>query len=187
MVLQSDPVFSFFRPLEISGSLKGTPYSVLPLLWTSKASYSIPTRKDEIPADPAYDENRGDRTGPFIVGAEFVWNLDEAKEEALQEGGEEEPAPPKKTARIIVYGDSDFANNFFVDLLANRDLLVNSVDRLALEDQLIGIRPERKASGKEQWFISSKQGYWSFMLAVVIEPAIFLSLGAFVFLRRRLT
>ena len=188
MVLDTDPVFSLYRPIEIAGSLEGTPFSVLPLLRTSGASYSIPVKGDEIPEELAFDEARGDRRGPFTVGAELVWNLDApAEEEPSLREGEEEPAPPKNAARIIVYGDSEFANNFFVDLLGNRDLLVNTMNRLAIEDQLIGIRPDRKVKGKEQWFISSKQGYWVFMTSVVAQPAVFLILGALVFLRRRLS
>ena len=88
---------------------------------------------------------------------------------------------------MIVYSDSDFANNFFIELLGNRDLLVNSVNWLALEDTLIGVRTERKVSGKEQFFVSSRQNYMVFMLGVVAAPALFLALGVAVFLRRRLS
>ena len=88
---------------------------------------------------------------------------------------------------MIVYGDSDFANNFFIELLGNRDLLVNSVNRLAIEEMLIGIRSERKASGREQFFVSSKQGYTAFILGVIAQPGLFLVIGAAIFLRRRLS
>ena len=60
----------------------------------------------------------------------------------------EDPSVPK-AGRMIVYSDSDFANNFFIELLGNRDLLVNCVNWLALEDMLIGVLTERKVSGQE--------------------------------------
>jgi ABC-type uncharacterized transport system involved in gliding motility auxiliary subunit len=178
--LDSDPVFSLFGPID---ALPGNTEEIdlLALLLTSKNSWAIPTRGGEIPQDLDLDAKRGDRKGPFAVGMSVAVKLANAPEPV----GEDPTVP--KAGRMIVYSDSDFANNFFIELLGNRDLLVNSVNWLALEDTLIGVRTERKVSGKEQFFVSSRQNYMVFMLGVVAAPALFLALGAAVFLRRRLS
>ena len=178
--LDADPVFSLFGPVEaLPGDTEDI--DVIPLLMTSKNSWAIPLRGGQVPDELDFDDKRGDRHGPFSVGLSVAARI------AGAAADEAEPQQAHRAGRMIVYGDSDFANNFFIDLLGNRDLLVNSVNWLALEDTLIGIRPDRKVAGKEQFFVSSRQNYMVFMLGVIIEPAIFLLLGAAVFMRRRMS
>lgn len=177
--LDADPVFSLFGPIDIHpGDTERI--DILPLLSTSKNSWAVPLRGSALPEDLEFDENRGDRRGPFPVGVSVAIRI------AAPQTVEEDQAVPE-AGRMIVYTDSDFASNQFIELLGNRDLLVNSVNWLALEDALIGVRPERKISGKEQFFISSRQNYSVFMLGVVVEPAVFLVLGLAVFVRRRMS
>jgi ABC-type uncharacterized transport system involved in gliding motility auxiliary subunit len=87
---------------------------------------------------------------------------------------------------VIVFGDSDFADNFFIELLGNKDLFLNSINWLTAQDQLIAIRPVRKAVGTEQFFLSGRQTYWSFLNFTVIQPLVVLAFGAAVFAWRRL-
>jgi ABC-type uncharacterized transport system len=177
--LDADPVFSLFGPIEaLPGDVEQI--DLLPLLMTSKNSWAINAKGGEIPENLDLDPNRGDRKGPFAVGMSVAVKLADAPTP-----GEDQAV--RRAGRMIVYSDSDFANNFFIELLGNRDLLVNSVNWLALEDALIGVRPERRVSGKEQFFISSRQNYMVFMLGVVVLPALFLASGVLVFLRRRMT
>jgi ABC-type uncharacterized transport system involved in gliding motility auxiliary subunit len=53
----------------------------------------------------------------------------------------EPPATPGKPGRIVVFGDSDFATNEFIDALRNRDLFLNAVNWLAGDDAQITVRP----------------------------------------------
>ena len=53
--------------------------------------------------------------------------------------GETPPAP--KTARLVVFGDSDFASNQLIDEFRNRDLFVNSVNWLLGDVEAISVRP----------------------------------------------
>jgi gliding motility-associatede transport system auxiliary component len=92
----------------------------------------------------------------------------------------------RKAGRLIVFSDADFASNQFIEMLGNRDLVVNSVNWLALEDTLIGVRPERRIGGKEQFYLSSRQNNTLFMLGVVILPTVFVVLGSVLFVRRRM-
>ncbi len=99
-----------------------------------------------------------------------------------------EPAPKgpdgAKT-RLLVFGDSDFVTNRFLDYLGNKDLLVNAVNWLSREDALIGTRPQQKKSGKNQFFFSQADAEGVFQWAVLWQPGLFLFVGIVVFVRRR--
>jgi ABC-2 type transport system permease protein len=100
-----------------------------------------------------------------------------------------EPAPKAAAAgtqtRILAFGDSEFASNRFLDYLGNKDLLVNSANWLAREDDLIGTRPQKKTPGKNQFFISQADAENLFQVAVLWQPGLFLLIGVAVFVRRR--
>jgi ABC-type uncharacterized transport system involved in gliding motility auxiliary subunit len=89
--------------------------------------------------------------------------------------------------RVIVYGDSDFATNFFLEYLGNRDLFLNSVNWLAGEDTMVASRPPTKQPGVQQFFVSASQGRSAFLLGTVVQPGLVLLLGLFVYLRRKVT
>ncbi|HSD10435.1 MAG TPA: DUF4350 domain-containing protein [Candidatus Binatia bacterium] len=173
-----DPLFSLFGPIDV---LPGDNEDIdpLPLLSTSGNSWAIPLRGREFPENLEFDAKRGDRHGPFVVGVSLAVRIRGA------EPAKEDQAV-HKAGRLIVYSDADFANNQFIEMLGNRDLAVNSVNWLALEDTLIGVRPERQVGGKEQFYLTSRQNYTLFMLGVIALPAVFVVLGGLVFVRRRM-
>ncbi len=107
--------------------------------------------------------------------------------EVSQRVAEDVPGRKDARTRIIVYGDSDFANNRFLDYLGNRDLLVNTVNWLAREDHLLAARPQRKEGGKNQFFISQSEGESVFWTAVIVQPGFFLLIALALLLWRRLT
>ena len=79
--------------------------------------------------------------------------------------------------RVLVYGDSDFASNLFLDYLGNRDLFLNSVNWLAREETLVASRPPAKVPGVNQFFLSARQGQVAFWLGTVIQPTLVLLVG----------
>ncbi len=58
----------------------------------------------------------------------------------------EDPNPdaPRET-RIVVFGDTDFATNFHLNSVSNRDLLLNSVNWLTEDISLASVRPKARA------------------------------------------
>ena len=86
-------------------------------------------------------------------------------------------------ARLVVFGDSDFARNKFFFQSDNSNLLLNSINWLAGDYNLIDIRPriivyrELVLNQREREFI--KWSSWFF------PPALMLILGAIVWWRRR--
>jgi gliding motility-associatede transport system auxiliary component len=110
-----------------------------------------------------------DVNGPLTIGLEFV-------KQVGADGGE---------SRIIVFGDSDFVNNRFLDYLGNRDLLVNTVNWLASEQRMIAPRAKEKTPGVNVFFVSAAQQKTLFRAAVIIQPGLFLFVGIVVFVWRR--
>ena len=92
---------------------------------------------------------------------------------------------PEAQARLLVFGDSDFVSNRFLDYLGNRDLLVNGVNWLAMEDDRFGARPAKQQPGKNQFFFREADADQVFRVAVLWQPGLFLLVGIAVSLRRR--
>lgn len=95
------------------------------------------------------------------------------------------PGIDGRMGRMIVYGDSDFATNFFLDYLGNRDLLLNSINWLSGDEQLIASRRPAQEPGINQFFLSAQQGALAFWIGTVAQPALVLAIGIVVATVRR--
>jgi len=102
-------------------------------------------------------------------------------------------APPGQGAvkpggggRMIVFGDSDFASNLYLNLLGNKDLFMSSVGVLAEDQELIAVR--RKGlprSSLSPVSLTERQGRMIFSSAVIMQPVGFALLGMLITWRRR--
>ena len=135
---------------------------------TTPASW-LESHAEEVNYDPGDDTQ-----GPFDVGA------------VIQAGGTltGQPVTAQDTvAKLVVFGDSDFARNKFFFSSDNADLLLNSVNWLAEDYDLISIRPklipfrELVVNQRERDFIK-----WS---SWFVPPILMLALAIFVWWRRR--
>lgn len=91
-------------------------------------------------------------------------------------------------ARLTVIGDADFASNGLLDLLGNRDLLLNAVAWSVAESELVAERPHAEPSALRPispLALSRRAAGWIFVAAVLVEPGLVLALGAVVALRAR--
>lgn len=122
-------------------------------------------------ADASFVAGR-DLNGPLAVGVEVGISTVDADGERTKAG-------------IVALGDSDFASNRFLDYLGNRDLLVNAVNWLAREERLISTRAKRKTPGKNVFFVSQAEMRALFRAAVVVQPGLFILVGALVFVYRK--
>ncbi len=84
---------------------------------------------------------------------------------------------------IIVFGDSDFADNSAFRISGNGDLLLNVVNFLAEEEDLIAIRP--KPALGDHLLLTAAQGRLIFLISVVLLPLSVLGFGVSVFVNRR--
>ncbi len=115
-----------------------------------------------------------DVNGPLFLGVEVAMTARAAADQA------------RGRTRVVAIGDSDFVSNRFFDYLANRDLLLNSINWLARDEGLIAVRPKPRAAGVKHFFVSQQQQRSIFLCAALIEPGAFILFGVGLFLWKRL-
>lgn len=91
--------------------------------------------------------------------------------------------PDGAEPRLVVFGDSDFASNQFIDVFRNRDLFVNSISWLIGDVEAISIRPP--SSRASRLALSQSQFAWLSLLSLFVLPQIIMVVGVFVWWRRR--
>ncbi|HWQ70554.1 MAG TPA: Gldg family protein [Patescibacteria group bacterium] len=135
-------------------------------------------------------EKGQDRQGPVPVGAIATVQVEqtaagaEARKTATAHGANEEQTHKQSgVARLVVYGNSAFASNNFLNFSGNRDLFLNSIGWLAEEEEMISIRP--REAKNTPIILSATQGRMVFWMLVVVIPGLFLVSGTSVVLGRR--
>jgi ABC-type uncharacterized transport system involved in gliding motility auxiliary subunit len=171
--LKAPPLFSQACGVAYAGGAAGV--KGIEFLETSPSSWRT-TDPEVLRTGVATFAGGRDQPGPIPVGVSLL------VEHPAQPGPEGSRAPP---ARFIILGDSDFANNFFIEYLGDKDLLMNSVNWLAGEQELVGQRPQLRQPGINQFFVSARQGRLAFLLGTIVEPALILIIGSAIFFRRR--
>lgn len=125
----------------------------------------------------------GDLDGPVPIGVAGTVTLDV---QLASYEGEEPPEGEGDTeaeARVVVYGDSDFASNQFIDAYRNRDLFVNSVNWLLGDVEAISIRPSRSRASRLE--LSNEELSQIRYLALFVLPEAIAVLGVFAWWSRR--
>ena len=123
-----------------------------------------------------------DLEGPVsiaVAGTPRLEGLEGAREEAEDEGSAEE----KPEARLVVFGDADFAANELIEAYRNRDLFVNSVNWLMGDVEAISIRPRLSRASRFQ--LSADQFLRIRSLSLFVLPEVIAVIGVFVWWSRR--
>ncbi len=131
-----------------------------------------------------YEYTEGeDKLGPVSVAiaAEIKPENKSVGNEAAEAKEETDDATPE--GRLVVFGDSDFANNGNLYFSGNRDLILNVISWLAEEEDLISIRP--KSDIPRTISLTGRQMQVVFYLSVLLLPALGLLMGLNVWYRRR--
>ncbi|HID95371.1 MAG TPA: hypothetical protein EYP53_04850 [Candidatus Latescibacteria bacterium] len=118
---------------------------------------------------PKFDPQR-DKRGPVSVAVAVS-------------GSPEGSESGSKGARLVIFGDSEFANNQFFKQQANGDLFLNSINWLAEEEELVSIRP--KEPGFSPLYLTRRQGKTIFWLTLVLLPAAVLVSGVVIWWKKR--
>jgi len=84
---------------------------------------------------------------------------------------------------VVVFGDSEFANNTYFAQQGNGDFFLNAVNWLAQEETLISIRPRSPKS--TPLTLTASQGRVVFWLPVVLLPGLVIVIGSYVIINRR--
>jgi ABC-type uncharacterized transport system involved in gliding motility auxiliary subunit len=88
-----------------------------------------------------------------------------------------------KKARLVVYGDSDFASNSVFGLQGNGNLFLNTVSWLAQDESFISIRP--KSPEDRRLTMTEAQGRLASYVMLLLLPAGVLVTGISVWMKRR--
>jgi ABC-type uncharacterized transport system involved in gliding motility auxiliary subunit len=88
-----------------------------------------------------------------------------------------------RDARIVIFGDSDFANNQLLSMQGNADLFLNAASWALAEGTKISIRPKER--GYRPLTLSVSQSQWIKFLSLMFIPGIPVVLGMLVWWRRR--
>ena len=92
--------------------------------------------------------------------------------------------PEESKTRIVVVGDSDFANNFFFHGTGGGDFFLNAVNWLTLEEDLIAIRPVDPSERSLRMMTPHEVAFVQ-MTAIFLIPIIIFLIGVGVWWRRR--
>ncbi len=132
----------------------------------------------EVEFDP--DE---DRRGPISIGVAVTAEAEAAPADTSVVPSEtgDEGEPPK--ARMVVIGDSEFANNSFLNFSGDEDFFLNVISWLAEEEDLISIRPKNPEERRVN--LTAKQTRIVMYLSLMVLPLSVLGVGIGVWLRRR--
>jgi ABC-type uncharacterized transport system involved in gliding motility auxiliary subunit len=114
-----------------------------------------------------------DEQGPVPVAA--VSTVTSRRQGAGEDG--------TKKARVVVFGDSDFASNNYLNVAGNRDLFLNTVSWLAEEENLIAIRP--KEGGQFFQPVTADQERLIFWLSMIALPVVVMASGVATYVWRR--
>ena len=157
------------------------------LAMTSTESWAETDLKALHEGHTAFDPD-SDRRGPISIAAVATISADQAGTSASPSEASEQPEKDKsatpRAARLVVLGDSEFANNNLFPVQGNGNLFLNTVSWLAEEEDLIAIRP-RKGGGSGPVMLTAAQAPLIFWLPVVLLPLGVLGTGAMVFVRRK--
>lgn len=133
------------------------------LVLTGRASWGETQLEGINDNSPVFDEGE-DAVGPMILAA------------AARDPGTE--------ARLVAFGDSDFATNDQILGFGNRDLIINAVDWLAGQEELIQLTP-RERTNRTVVTPSVQTVGLVFCVSVILVPGAAVAAGAFAWWQRR--
>jgi len=121
------------------------------------------------------EEDKGDKPGPISLAA------------AVSATAPDAPAAPsgqsKAEARVVVFGDSDFASNLALGVQGNRDFFLNAVNWLAQQENMIAIRAKEPSDRRLTMTAGQQQlVYW---LSLFVIPGLIILAGVQTWWRRR--
>jgi ABC-type uncharacterized transport system involved in gliding motility auxiliary subunit len=140
--------------------------------WAEKDGISKFQRREPIEFNPGEDLK-----GPITIAAVATKTINSSDGETSVSNG------TSRDARLVVFGDSDFASNNFFNFQANGDLFMNAISWLAEEEDLVSIRPRNPAD--RRLILTEAQSRLIFIFSVIVLPAVVLGTAITVYVKRR--
>ena len=140
------------------------------LVWTSTESW---LETELVIGETPEFEEATERKGPFAIGAVVLVVPAAAAGEA---GASNE-------ARLIVFGDSDFAVNQHYPNGSNSELILSAINWLTAGKEIVSV--DRKVLPVRRLVLSPEQASFLHLSSIVLLPLLLLIAGAYVWWRRR--
>ena len=182
---QVGTIFPLSRSVEPADPLPSSVLSAEPFCRTGPGAWARFRAGAASPEGVIDFEGTKARPGPISLAVAATLRQNQPTNGDTPPAGGDQPAEP--SARLVVYGDSDFASNSRLSLLGNRDLFLNTVQWLVQDEEFITERP-RDASIQQKistLVLTTEQTRQLFLIAIVAEPGMILLLGVLVSIYRR--
>jgi ABC-type uncharacterized transport system involved in gliding motility auxiliary subunit len=176
--------FQTFYPLASSVDVKknNLPEGVTATELAKTSQYSWgETSEAEFKSGHMKLDEGADTKGPVTIGAAFTKKVDSKAPPEEKKGDQPSPAPAE--TRLLVFGDSDFLSNAYVNASGNGDLALNGIAWLAEQEDLVSIRP--KTSVPRIVILTPQQARFYFWSIVALGPIIITVLGVGIWSRRK--
>jgi ABC-type uncharacterized transport system involved in gliding motility auxiliary subunit len=179
--LRETTLFHVARSVRPSGKANG---EVKELVFTGEDSWAE-RDLDRFFSDAVAELGTDDVKGPVSVAVAAELDLSDgaAPVAAPADAPEEAAKPAARKARIVVFGDADFASNELIEAYRNRDLFLNSVNWLLGDVEAISIRPNKSRASRFQ--LSQEQFLTIRSLALFVLPEVLGVLGVLAWWSRR--
>jgi ABC-type uncharacterized transport system involved in gliding motility auxiliary subunit len=163
----------------ISGGANG--HNAQPVVETSPRSWAETNLADVAAGKSvSLDTAKGDKEGPVTIAAAVSAPVTQTPAEQPTKS---DSSAPKAETRIVVFGDSDFASNAYAGIAGNPNLLANSVNWLAQQENLIAIRP--REAGDRRITLTANQQRLVTLMTLFGFPLMVLGTGIYSWWRRR--
>ena len=174
--LTKDDIMVFNMSSSVVGGPSKTDVTYTELVTTSEAGWGESNLKGIFESDePTAQKDGADLAGPVALGVAFERKTAAANTDTASDSS-------AVVSRVVVFGDSDWITNKYVQYSSHRDLLLNSLNWLAGEESGISIRPKKMRSSLEP---ISGEAFKTLLFSGFIIPELLLILGLTIWWRRR--
>jgi len=169
-------------PLASSLDIKEPPppdVTAVKLARTSELSWGEVSEEEFQSGRIQLDDN--DTRGPITLAAAFERKANTPAEHPAGTDGAPKPSAPG--ARLVLFGDGDFASNNYFNAGGNGDLALNAIAWLVEQGELMSIRP--KSGTPRIAILSAPQVFYYFWTIVAIAPLCIALVGVGIWWRRK--
>ncbi|MEP6914660.1 MAG: Gldg family protein [Acidobacteriota bacterium] len=132
----------------------------------------------------ARELDKGDIAGPVSLAAAVSAPVADAAPAPVPASDGKAADAPKPESRMVVFGDSDFVTNGYLNIPGNRDLFLNAINWLAQQENLISIRPRDPENRGVT--MTNDLAQRIFLISILVIPGLILAAGVQTWWRRRL-
>lgn len=174
--LNQPTIYSLARSLTINTNAQA-PAFVTALLKTGDQAWGE-TDTARLLSDGQVEKGDEDKAGPLVLAAAVEMSAAPPADDVDEPGADK----PAEGARILVFGDSDWARNKFITQLYNNNLALNAVAWLAGREEIISVRPNQYDAAPV--FLSGDDRDTVFFVSVFAVPLLVAMFGIGVFISR---